>query len=118
MPRSLSLPAVDGPTPQIRPTGSGCRKSSSPPGGITSRPSGFASPLATFAINRVVATPTVIGRPTRSRTSRRSRTAMSSGEPEIRSRPRTSRNASSIDTFSTTGAVSAKTSETALLASE
>ena len=40
----------------------------------TSRPSGLATPLATLARNFVRATPTVIGSPTRSRTSRRSRT--------------------------------------------
>ena len=53
-----------------------------------------------------VATPTVIGRPTRSRTSRRRRTAISVGVPEIRRSPRTSRKASSIDSPSTSGAVS------------
>ena len=37
---------------------------SSSSGGTTSRPSGFATPLATFARNFVRATPTVIGRPT------------------------------------------------------
>ena len=54
----------------------------------------------------MLATPTVIGRPTRSRTSRRSRAAISVGEPEIRSSPRTSRNASSIESPSTSGVVS------------
>ena len=53
------------------------RNSSSPSGGIASSPSGFATALATFARNLVRAIPTVIGRPTRSRTSRRSRSAMS-----------------------------------------
>ena len=64
-----------------------------------------------------MATPTVIGRPTRSRTSRRSFTAISAGVPEILSIPRTSRNASSIESPSTSGAVRSKTSNTALLAS-
>ena len=41
----------------------------------------MATPLATLARNLVRATPTVIGRPTRSSTSRRSRTAISVGVP-------------------------------------
>ena len=106
IPRSRSLPAVTGPTPQSRSTGSGWRKASSPSGGTTSRPSGLATPLATLARNFVLATPTVIGRPTRSRTSRRRRTAISVGVPEIRRSPPTSRNASSIDSPSTSGVVS------------
>ena len=75
-------------------------------------------PLATFARNFVRAMPTVIGSPTRASTSRRSRTAMSIGVPAIRRMPRTSRNASSIDSPSTTGVVSSNTANTALLASE
>ena len=86
-PARRELAAVTGPTPQSRSTGSGCRNSSSPSGGTTSRPSGFATPLATLARNFVRATPTVIGRPTRSRTSRRSRAAISTGVPEIRAHP-------------------------------
>ncbi len=77
----------------------------------------MATAPATLARCLVVATPTVIGRPTRSRTSRRNRTAMSVGVPAIRSIPRTSRNASSIDSPSTNGAVRSNTSKTALLAS-
>ena len=49
---------------------------------------------------------------------RRSITAISSGVPAIRRMPRTSRNASSIDSPSTSGVVSRNTSNTALLASE
>ena len=64
------------------------------------------------------ATPTVIGRPTRSRTSARSRAAISVGVPAIRRRPPTSRKASSIEMPSTSGVVSSNTSNTALLASE
>ena len=97
IPRSCSLLAVTGPTPHSRSTGSGWRNASSPSGGTTSRPSGLATPLATLARNFVRATPTVIGSPTRSRTSRRSRAAISVGVPETRCSPRTSRNASSID---------------------
>ena len=110
--------AVTGPTPHSRSTGSGCRKASSPSGGTTSSPSGLATPLATLARNFVRATPTVIGRPTRSQhlapqphgdLDRRAR--------EPRSSPRTSRNASSIERPSTSGVVSSKTANTALLAS-
>ena len=70
---------------------------------------GLATPLATFARNFVLAIPTVIGNPTRSRTSARSRVAISVGLPESRLTPRTSRNASSIERPSTSGAVSSKT---------
>ena len=101
IPRPRSLRAVTCPTPQSRSTGSGWRNASSPSGGTTSRPSGFATPLATFARNFVLATPTVIGRPTCSRTACFSFTAISAGLPAIRSIPRTSRNASSIDSPST-----------------
>ena len=98
-------------------TRSGCRNACSPSGGTTSSPSGLATPLATFASSRVRATPIVITRPTRSRTSRRSRAAISAGVPEIRCSPATCRNASSIESFSTTGAASSKRANTALLAS-
>ena len=115
-PARWSLSAVAGPTPQSRSTSSGCRNASSAPAGITSSPSGLATPPATLARCLVVATPTVIGRPTRSRTSRRRRTAICVGVPAIRSIPRTSRKASSIESPSTSGAVRSKTSNTARLA--
>ena len=63
------------------------------------------------------ARPTVIARPTSSRTWRRSEVAISIGVPEMWSSPRTSRNASSIDSASTSGEVSLKIANTALLAS-
>ncbi len=118
IPLSRSLTAVTRPTPQRLSTGSGWRKRNSPPGGTDSSPSGLATRLATLARNLVRATPTVIGRPTRSRTWRRSRTAMSSGVPVIRARPPTLRKASSIEIPSTRGVVSSKIANTALLASE
>jgi hypothetical protein len=62
--------------------------------------------------------PDRIGRPTRSRTARRSRSAISTGSPAIRRMPRTSRNASSIDSPSTNGEMSSKTLYAALLAAE
>jgi hypothetical protein len=58
-----------------------------------------------------------MGSPTRSRTVLRRRTAISTGEPAIRCMPRTSRNASSMDSASTSGVVSSKMANTALLAS-
>ena len=76
----------------------------------------MATRLATFARNFVRATPTVIGSPTRSATSRRSRAAISGAGPAIRRRPPTSRNASSIEMPSTSGLVSRNTSNTARLA--
>ena len=77
----------------------------------------MAAALAILARLLFRATPTEIGRPTSSRTSRRSRAAMRGGVPEMRSSPRTSRKASSIDSGSTSGAVSSKISVTARLAS-
>ena len=60
--------------------------------------------------------PTVIGRPTRPRTSLRSREAICTGVPDTRRSPPTSRNASSTEIGSTSGVVSRKTSNTASLA--
>jgi hypothetical protein len=57
-----------------------------------------------------------MGRPTRSRTSARSRSAIWTGVPETRSRPPTSRKASSTDSASTIGVQSRNTSNTASLA--
>ena len=71
---------------------------------------------AVLARNLVLATPTVTGRPTFSRTSRRNCAAISVGVPEISRSPPTSRNASSIDSPSTKGVVSLNTSNNALLA--
>ena len=68
-PRAWSLAAVLAPTPQTRSIGNGWRNASSPSGGTTSSPSGFDTALATLARNFVRATPTLIGRSTRSRTS-------------------------------------------------
>jgi hypothetical protein len=59
------------------------------------------------------ATPTVTAIPTSSRTRERNRTAISSGDPAIRRMPRTSMNASSIESPSTTGDVSSNTSNMA-----
>ena len=112
-----SFSAVASPMPHTRSTGSGCRNASSPPAGTTNSPSGLALRLAIFARTFVFAIPTLSGSPTCSRTRARSLTAISSGEPEIRSSPRTSRKASSSPSPSTTGEVSRNTSNTALLAS-
>ena len=76
----------------------------------------MATRLATLARNFVLATPTVIGRPTSAATARRRRAATSSADPAMRRRPDTSRNASSIDTGSTSGVVESNTAKTARLA--
>ena len=111
-------PRWPAPTPHSRCTGSGCRNVELAAGRDESSPSGFATPLATLARNFVRATPTVMGSPTCRARRRRSRTAISGGRPAIRSMPRTSRNASSIDSPSTSGVVSSKISNTARLASD
>ena len=118
MPLARSLFDVTGPTPHSRSIGRGCRKSSSRSGSTCNSPSGLATPLATLARNFVRATPTVIGRPTSRITFSRRRRAICTGVPETRAKPETSRNASSIDSASTSGVVSSKTSNTARLASE
>ena len=117
IPRACNLAAVLAPTPHTRSIGSGWRKAISSPGGTTINPSGLDTALATLARNFVRATPTLIARPTRSRTSRRRRTAISAGVPAIRRSPPTSRKASSTEIPSTKGVVSSNTSNTALLAS-
>ena len=78
----------------------------------------MATPLATLARNFVRAIPTVIGSPTSWATRARSSAAISTGGPTILSRPPTSRNASSIERPSTSGVVSRKIANTALLAAE
>ena len=107
MPAARSFRDVTGPTPQRRSTGRGWRKASSPSGGTTSSPSGFATALATFARNFVR------GHADRDRQAdlapdRRAAggRAISSGVPNTASIPRASRNASSIERGSTTGDVS------------
>ena len=78
----------------------------------------MATPLATLARNFVRAIPTVIGNPTSEATRARSSQAISRGEPAILRSPPTSRNASSIERPSTSGVVSRKIANTALLAAE
>ncbi len=117
IPTAWSLPVLTLPTPHSRSTGRGWRKASSSPTATSRSPSGLADALATLARCFVAAMPTVIGSPTWSRTSCRRLSAIWRGEPEMCSRPRTSRNASSIDSASTSGAVSSNTRNTARLAS-
>ncbi|CPW32632.1 Uncharacterised protein [Mycobacteroides abscessus] len=116
MPYTRSFSAVTDPTPHSACTGSGRRNDNSSCGSTTSSPSDLPWRLATLAKNLVRAMPTVIGSPARRRTSTRNAAAISLGAPEIRSRPDTSRNASSMDSGSTRGVVSRKTSNTNLLA--
>lgn len=79
MPLRPSFSSVFGPTPHSRPTGSGCRNSSSPSGSTTSSPSGLHTPLATLARNLVRATPTEMARPTSASTRARSLAATNFG---------------------------------------
>ena len=67
-PRRAASPPSPGPTPHSRSTGSGCRNVELPPGRHQEQPVGLRDPLATFARNLVLATPTVIASPTSSRT--------------------------------------------------
>ncbi|MFN8019135.1 MAG: hypothetical protein U0P45_13575 [Acidimicrobiales bacterium] len=87
------------------------------PGRLLDNPSGLPTALATLARNLVVAMPTVMARPTSSRTVRRRSAAIWAGGPTSRRSPPTSRNASSIEIPSTIGVVRWNTSNTARLAS-
>ena len=81
-------------------------------GGTTTTPSGLARRLASLATETDAATPTEQVMPCSSWMVERSRSAISRGVPSRRSEPRTSRNASSSDTASTTGVTSRKVSIT------
>ncbi len=113
----ISFRALFSPTPHSASTASGCRNAVSSASASSSSPSGFAARLAILASSRVRAAPTVTASPTSCRTSLRSRAAIARAVPEIRSRPRTSRNASSSESPSTTGAVRSNTANSARLAS-
>ena len=112
MPSRCSFSAVTAPTPHSRSTGSGSRNASSRSGSTTSSPSGLLTALATLARNLVRATPTEMASPTSARTRSRNRTAICSGVPAMRRRPPTSRNASSMESPSTSGVVSRKIANT------
>ena len=93
------------PTPHSRSTGSGCRNASSSSGGDHQQAVGLghrARDLREELRPRDADGDRETDLP---RTSARSRVAISGGVPEIRSSPRTSRKASSIDSASTTGRV-------------
>ena len=79
---------------------------------MTSSPSGFARPEASFAMNLVAATPTEQVSPVSSSTRERISSAMRRGEPSRRRAPDTSRNASSMLSGSTSGVTSWKMSIT------
>ena len=82
-------------------------------GGTTTTPSGLARRLASLATEIDAATPTAQVMPCSSWTVARIRSAISSGVPQRRTDPRTSRNASSMETTSTTGVIRRKVSTTA-----
>ena len=116
-PIAWSLRVVAGPIPQMRSTGSGRRNSSSPSGGTTYSPSGFAERLAIFASTFVRATPTLSGSPTSSLTSRRSRSPSSRGSAPSEAGTVMSRNASSSEPGSTISVNRSKIANTSRLAS-
>ena len=82
MPRSARRCRVTGPTPHIRPTGSGSRNARSRSGSTTTSPSGLATWDATLARCLVRAAPTEIGSPTSSRTRRADRSRDRGRRPE------------------------------------
>ena len=82
-------------------------------GGTTTTPSGLARRLASLASETVEATPTEQVMACSSWTTARSRSAISSGLPSRKVEPRTSRNASSRETASTSGVTRRKVSITA-----
>ncbi len=99
-----SFSAVFGPTPHIRPIGSGSRIASAFSGEITVSPSGFSMSLASFARNLLNETPTLaVSPPVASRIPAFIRRATFTGSPSSRSVPVRSRNASSTLTGCTTG---------------
>jgi len=108
---------VAGPTPQSRDTGNGAKNICSVPGSTTSTPSGLARSLASFARNLVDAAPTDRQRPASSSTRPRIVVAMSRGSPSMRRAPATSRNASSMESCSTSGEIDASTDMTSRLLS-
>jgi len=81
-------------------------------GGTTTRPSGLARRLASLATDTDAATPTEQVMPCSSWMVARSKEAISRGEPSRRVEPRTSRNASSSETTSTSGVTRRKFSIT------
>ena len=112
MPRVIRASSVVAPTPHRAPTGSGWRKFRVSDAGITSTPSGFARPDASFATNFTDAAPTEQRSPVSSNTRRRMCVAIASGSPKIPRAPATSRKASSIPSLSTIGVTSSKISIT------
>ena len=103
MPAASSRACATGPTPQIRPTGSGARNSRTASAGTSTRPSGLATSLAIFATSFTGAMPTEQASPVSARTSARNRSARARGGPNSRSVPVTSRKASSSERPSTSG---------------
>ncbi len=106
MPSRCSDSPVRSPTPHSAVTGSGCRKASTRAAGTTSMPSGLHRADASLATNLVGATPTEQVSCNSSTTRRRIAAAMSAGRPAARTLPRTSRNASSRESGSTSGVTS------------
>ena len=104
-----SADAVILPTPQRRETGKGARNTASVPGPTTTRPSGFWRSEATLAMNLFEATPTDATSPTSARMRDLMRRACAWPSPRSARLCVTSRNASSIDTGSSSGVNSVRT---------
>ncbi|MDF2492845.1 MAG: hypothetical protein K0Q58_1423 [Microbacterium sp.] len=108
IPRDSSASADFGPTPHSARTERGMRKSIVRSAGTMRRPSGLLAVDAIFATCFVEAAPMLQVSPVSSSTRARSIRATTPGEPQSRRAPRTSRNASSIDSGSTNGVISWK----------
>lgn len=103
MPRACSRFSPRAPTPQTRPTGSGARNSATRSAGRMTQPSGLPRSPASLARNLLGATPTEATRPVSARTRALMARAISGAGPNSPSQPRTSRNASSRLSGSTSG---------------
>ena len=102
-PYSRSAAAIWGPTPHSRPIASGARKAASSPGGTTTSPSGLRRSDAIFATSFVLATPTDAVSCVSSWIASLIRRAAAAPGPHSASVPVRSRNASSMETGSTSG---------------
>ncbi len=95
-PSSCSRASVAGPTPHMRPTGSGSSSVSTRAGGTMTSPSGFSRSEASLARNLFGATPTDAVSAVRSRISCLRRAAMTPPASTSDAAPLTSRKASSM----------------------
>ena len=119
IPRSCSLAAVTGPTPQSRSTGERVEEGQLAVGRHHQQAVGLGHAARHLGQELGAGDADGDGQADPlEHVARAAASAISTGVPETRRRPPTSRNASSIDSPSTSGVVSSNTSNTALLASE